>query len=319
MPYVWYCDSPLQAQLIINGLKNKNLLDDNLWKKLRTSLENNLITDLENNLLNNLDYNIRKKLREVLYYSTRNNLVDNLEYSLTNTLIDARLIDFYTYLYGSIESYWVSYFLFPYKYLGIDYGENNVKLEMMDKYIRNCGIIYTFKNICFVCENPVEINKKGIQLHADGKPSIKYKDGYGIYYLNGINVPDWLVLTPKEDLTIKQYNSIKNADVKAQFILKTGIEKFIDHGRIVDSYKNYNRETSFDNLDAFNNSEYELIDMSSILDGMDYAPYLKMKNQTTGIYHLETVAKSCKTLIEALDWRYGIDGFCKMFKIEDIK
>ena len=53
---------------------------------------------------------------------------------------------------------------------------------------------------------------------------------------------------------------------------------------------------------------YELIDMSSIFTKVQYAPYLLMKNPSTGTMHMEGVHPDCKTVEQALNWRNQTDG-----------
>ena len=82
-------------------------------------------------------------------------------------------------------------------------------------------------------------------------------------------------------------------------------------GKIIDTFENYP-----DN-ELWAKSEYKLIDMKKILikrysnnnktvrtSKYNYAPFLCMKNQTTGEYHLEGVSPDCKNLYDALKMRY---------------
>lgn len=56
----------------------------------------------------------------------------------------------------------------------------------------------------------------------------------------------------------------------------------------------------------------------SVIEYQSYAPYLYMKNQTTGVYHLEGIHPSSKTLYDAIKIRYnGLN--IKDFEIKDIK
>jgi hypothetical protein len=54
------------------------------------------------------------------------------------------------------------------------------------------------------------------------------------------------------------------------------------------------------------------------LEFFEYAPYLYMKNQTTGEYHLEGLHPRCRTLYDAIKMRYnGLN--IKDYDIKDIK
>lgn len=152
---------------------------------------------------------------------------------------------------------------------------------------------------------------------SDGITHCKYDNQF---FCDSVNVPKWLYKTPKEKLDPEQLKEIKNVDVRTVFIKKTGIEKFIQQGEIIDSYENYP-----DN-EWWVKSEYKLIDMKKILlkpfsrqkENYDYAPFLCMKNQTTGEYHLEGISPDCKDLYDALKMRYkGLN--LPVYEIKDIK
>ena len=149
----------------------------------------------------------------------------------------------------------------------------------------------------------------------------------GNCYCNGVKVPKWLYDANKEDLKISDFNKLTNADTRTLFIEKAGIEKFIEKGEIIDSYENYPEN------EWWAKSEYKLIDMKKILikeiektfsgrnrriKYYDYAPFLMMKNQTTGVYHLEGVSPDCKDLYDAIKMRYKGLNLPK-YDIENIK
>jgi hypothetical protein len=148
------------------------------------------------------------------------------------------------------------------------------------------------------------------------------------FFFERIEVPKWLYVTPAEELNPQDYLLLQNADVKAEFVRKIGVDRLVVFGTVVDTYENYP-----DN-EMWAKSEYKIIDMHEIipsrrkrdLDGIDrgiaerfsYAPFLYMKNQTTGVYHLEGIHPRCKTLYDAIKMRYnGLN--IKNYDIKDIK
>ena len=174
------------------------------------------------------------------------------------------------------------------------------------------GIIYPLDDLSVVCEKPTAIHLNEARLlHRDGGPALTYAGlgDYVIYSLNGVTVPKYLAVTPAEQLDIALYHSEKNADVKAEFVRKVGIERFLDLGQLIDTYKNYSESEHA----WWHKSEYELWDMQAIFDGLPSAPYLAMKNQTSKIFHLEGVSPACRTVEDALRERFGA-----AYKIKDI-
>jgi len=159
-------------------------------------------------------------------------------------------------------------------------------------------------NFVMVCARPTKIslNSKG-QLHCDGAKAIEYPDGWGLYMLNGVKVPEYLAITQESQLDIEWYLQQKNADVKAEFVRKYGVERMLSFGKQIDSWKNHKEHEFYTNM--WEASNYELWDMAILFEGLSYVPYLKMKNQTTGIWHVEAVSPECRKLPEALKERMG--------------
>ncbi len=148
----------------------------------------------------------------------------------------------------------------------------------------------------------------------------------GKCYCDGIYTLPWLYKATGDNLDIKIFHMIKNIDYRTIFLKKAGIQNLIKIGKVIDSYENYP-----DN-EWWAKSEYKLIDMSEItvqeivkyrtgenvFKYYRYAPYLCMKNQTTGEIHMEGVSPDCKDLYDALKMRYDLLDLSE-YKIEDIK
>ena len=181
-------------------------------------------------------------------------------------------------------------------------------------------------NTCHVIKKPDEWKIE------DNNTKMYYRYGNKEKYFWGqLEVPKWLYVTPAEELNPQDYLLLENADVKAEFVRKIGIDRLVGFGTVIDSFENYP-----DN-EMWAKSEYKIIDMHEILPArregglrwgtfipkskeklFTYAPFLYMKNQTTGVYHLEGIHPHCRTLYDALKMRYnGLN--IKDFEIKDIK
>jgi hypothetical protein len=169
---------------------------------------------------------------------------------------------------------------------------------------KELGCIYPLEGITVVSQKPSEIylNENNV-LHRDGGAALVYagEGDFKCYVLNGVTVPEYLAVTPAGELDISKYNEETNADVKAEFVRKVGIEQFLDKGKKIDTYKNYDAEEN----PWWHKSGYELWDMSFMFSTLDYAPYLKMTNPTTKIFHVEGVSPNCRTLKDAIKERFG--------------
>ena len=297
-PYYWYCQSPLQANVIINILKNVSAkIRDNIGVNIGVNIRDNLRENTGVNISENISENIGDKIvvknRDNIVVKIRDNIVVNIgNYELIPTYIP-------TYGWCQHDIHWIAYFLFFERYSLLKTNSDFEVIKIWYLLAKSCGWCYTFENMVFVCEKPCEINlNTSGQLHKNSDMALKYSDGYGLYMLNGVNVPEYLAVTKSEKLDIEFFKKETNADVKAEFIRKFGIDRMVSMGKKVDTYKNYS------NGEWWDKSRYELIDMSPIFPTISYAPHIKMVNQTIkGVYHLESVAPECKNLEQALNWR----------------
>lgn len=208
------------------------------------------------------------------------------------------------YQTGSFFASVFSFYDYIIQELKVDIGD-----ELLDKYktwekTSQLGCIYPLDNLTVVCQKPttIKLNENNV-LHCDGGAALEYSGlgDFKVYALNGVTVPEYLAVTPGHKLDLEQYKKETNADVKAEFIRKAGIERFLDMGKLVDTYQNYDQEDHV----WWWKSEYELWEMKDIFTNLDSAPYLKMVNQTTSTFHLEGVSPKCKTIAEALRERFG--------------
>src|SRR3990167_7053414 len=280
-------------------------LQSNLWSNLQDNIQSNLQGNIRSNLQSNLWSNLRSNLRSNLQSNLQDNLQDNIQSNLKSNL--KKLKRFENVYWGNVDVFWQAYYLFPMS-IGIKYKDFEIMtLNNFFELSKKIGFIWYFKGICFISDRPIHIHRKGIQLHHESEPAISFKDGYSIWCLHGVNVPRKLVETPKEKFDIEFFKNEKNADIKAEFIRKYGIERMVSLGRVIETVTEESNEW-------YKRSEYQLIDMGKIFD-IAYAPHLKMKNLTTGIYHLEAVSPECQTIDSAIKYRCGN----KNVKIEGIK
>lgn len=207
------------------------------------------------------------------------------------------------FLDGSFSAPIFAFYDFMFNEVGVEIEESlKNKYDIWEQTV-NLGMIFPMPTICFVSQKPAKIslNAEG-QLHADcDGAAIEYSGELGdkIYALNGTVVPEKLAVTPAGKLVVSDYNELKNADHKMEFVRKYGVERMLEMGTKLDSYEKYPNE------EWWRKSEYELWDMKVLFPGVSFAPHLRMTNQTTGTYHVEAVSPKCRTLPEALKERFG--------------
>lgn len=133
-------------------------------------------------------------------------------------------------------------------------------------------------------------NSSGL-LHCDNGPALRYADGFSLFCLNGVLVPEWLVSKSATNIDPREFAKIENAEVRREFVRKVGIERIAQSCEAV----------ILDKQDA-----YELLSID-LGGATGKCPYLKMLNPSTGVWHLEAIGKAIITVEAALKWRNQSD------------
>jgi hypothetical protein len=131
--------------------------------------------------------------------------------------------------------------------------------------------------VCVIFHKPIRVNlirtPQRFQAHYEHGPYMEWADGFGIFALEGVQVPAWVVLTPAEELDPSRVLSIVNADARSMAMKKLGYHRLKDHLKVTVI------DPGFDG--------YELWTME--FEGRKIGPYLKMVNPSTKMIHVEGV------------------------------
>src|SRR3990167_11432694 len=159
-PKFFRCQSPLQALMEIG------IVRANLGANLRANLRANLGANLGANLRNNLGAN---------------------NYVTTD-------------LWGQLDSYWIAYYVFPNRYIKKMYSKQNWDTLMAwDGISKSCGWGRAFENAVFISDRFESLHQDGLnRLHNPDGPAMRLRDGYSIYAVNGVVVPEWVIETPEK-------------------------------------------------------------------------------------------------------------------------
>ncbi|MDQ2855028.1 MAG: hypothetical protein M3R68_01770 [Acidobacteriota bacterium] len=131
----------------------------------------------------------------------------------------------------------------------------------------------------------------GNQLHSSQGPAVSWMEGEEEYFfLNDVHVSRVIVETPASQLDPRLLLKERNTEVRREMVRKIGIERVCQalEAKCLDRQDNY---------------ELLLLDLQ---DGRT-RPFLKMKNPSIGVYHIEGVSPECTTVAEALAWRNQSD------------
>ncbi len=226
-----------------------------------------------------------------------------------------------TDLWGQTDAYWIAYFLYAEKYLGVGdpNSKNHKKLQLWAEIAQSCCVWYPYDTTCWISDRPLEIHQnEAKQLHRDGGPAVVFRDGWALFRLNGVRVSKHIAETPGDKLDPKLILSERNAAVRAQIQIKIGWPRILRElkATVIDeetiTYKQQTlvepgifstvinffahvKETTFE-------SHYRLLNLD-LGDGQK-RPFLEMANPSVeGEIAVEGVPPSTKTVRQALAYR----------------
>jgi hypothetical protein len=196
----------------------------------------------------------------------------------------------YPYIDGSFDGGYFAFFDYCQEVLGAVLTPDLKEKYEWYKATTGIGLFFPLDDVCIISQKPIEIHIEDRNLSADRTPAIAYADGFKIYSLHGITVPQWLAETPAELLDPKKILTdpeLKDVDVRREFIKKIGIQRCL-------------KELGWKPIDAKDNYELGTVE---VIDGSPRV-YLKMENPSLpGIWHVEAVHPDCKTVQDAINWR----------------
>ena len=175
-------------------------------------------------------------LRASLWASLGGSLGDRLWGSLRASKIPAQT----TYWWGSMDLYWIAFYQFC-AYIGVQYQSETVNgLQIMDEIGKSCGWWYPRDGVCIVCDRPEHISMdQENRLHNDAGPSVQFRDGWKLYYIHGVRVPELVVEHP-DHITIDMIDAEENAEVRRVMVERYGQSRYLlDAGAIVLSRDDY--------------------------------------------------------------------------------
>ena len=138
-------------------------------------------------------------------------------------------------------------------------------------------------------------------LHNSNGPSIKYKNDFELYHLNGVKVTKDIIKIKPEKITVNMILREQNVEVRRELLRKLGIDNFIKKLK----------------TKPVNVSEDKIYELYKIKIGDNIkATYLKMLNPSLeNTYHFEGVSNNCNTVEQALAWRDSEEVYINPIKL----
>lgn len=130
--------------------------------------------------------------------------------------------------WGQHESYWVAYYDWPDRYLKkIHTPKIRKKLDHWMALSRSTNWWHPTDHYVFACERPMRCElDDAMRPHSEDGPAYETRDGWKLWYINGVEVDQQVVESP-ETQTIDQINNEGNEEAKRIRIERYGWPKYL--------------------------------------------------------------------------------------------
>ena len=119
-------------------------------------------------------------------------------------------------LWGSHDAYWVANYRFL-EGIGVKLtGDVKENFDNIAAITQSCSWVWLYHEIAVAVDRPKAIHlddSEPRQLHCEDGPAVEYHDGWGVYAIHGVRVPEYVIMRPDE-ITIEKIKDESNAEVK---------------------------------------------------------------------------------------------------------
>jgi hypothetical protein len=239
-PQVIYVESPIGCQIANLYLKEYLKLKPELLKdkitsvgaSMRDSVGDSVEDSVEASVRASVWASVRASVGDSVWDSVRASVGDSVEASVRASVEasvrasveDNKFEQFSSY--GNIGDYgWISFYDF---FTEIDII-NNDKFNQFKKLLLS-GIydMIQLNGFCIVSNMPNKIKRNNQEkLHCENDSAISWRDGYELFFWNGVNVPKQLIKNP-ETITKENIISLSNAEIRRCYMEKLGAKRYYE-------------------------------------------------------------------------------------------
>ncbi len=137
------------------------------------------------------------------------------------------------YQAGNMWALFPSYIAGAHDVLGLQLPEYE-NYKAWEDCARHGGFRVMHKEFCMVSDFPAQLHKDAENRpHNDNGPSHEWRDGWKLYHIHGVRVPEIVVEHP-EQITVEMIDTEKNAEVRRIMIERYGQSRYLlDAGAII--------------------------------------------------------------------------------------
>ena len=218
-----------------------NSVRDSVWNSVGNSVGNSVWNSVGNNVRdsvgNSVWNSVRDSIRDSVWDSVWDSVGNSVRNSVWNSVGDRVLTSVGNSVWNSIgdsvrdsvygqhEASWLAFYEFFREKCGL--LEQTHKLVGLWELAKSAGWAYPTKDICFVSERHTTLcrDERG-RLHNMSGPAIQYPDGWEIYAVHGVRVPENIINKPLE-ITTSRIDEQRNTEIRRVMIDIYGQSRYL--------------------------------------------------------------------------------------------
>ncbi len=162
--------------------------------------------------------------------------------SLWDSLGDSKTQIQSTFFWGQQDAYWIAFYKFCRDVVGIKYQKDKSEvLDLWAEIAESCMWFWPYDDVCIISNRPstVRMDQRD-RIHDYNLPCVEFRDGWKVYAIHGVRVPEKYILTQIEKINPSEVLKESNAEVRTAVIKKCGFGHFRKHlkSKIVSSSNN---------------------------------------------------------------------------------
>ena len=208
-----------------------------VWNSVGNSVWNSVGNNVRDSVGNSVWNSVRDSIRDSVWDSVWDSVGNSVRNSVWNSVGDRVLTSVGNSVwnsvgdsvrdsvYGQHEASWLAFYEFFREKCGL--LEQTHKLVGLWELAKSAGWAYPTKDICFVSERHTTLcrDERG-RLHNMSGPAIQYPDGWEIYAVHGVRVPENIINKPLE-ITTSRIDEQRNTEIRRVMIDIYGQSRYL--------------------------------------------------------------------------------------------
>ena len=185
---------------------------ESVWASVRASVEDSVWDSVEDSVWDSVADNVRDSVWASVWNSVGGSVGGSVWDSVAASVV-----------YGSHEAGWLSFYRALHEFGLV---KETAPLSGLWALARSAGWAMPYEGMCFVSErhNILSLDNAG-RLHSLSGPAVGYPDGWLIYAVHGVVVPERVIMLP-ETITAAEITAEPNVEIRRVMIERLGYEKY---------------------------------------------------------------------------------------------